>query len=150
MPEYLETTVDKFIFRVATDRLYSPEGVWIKNYDSVACLGVSDFFQQHNGDMAFVNLLPAGTELKRGDELVSVETIKVNISLPSPVSGKIVNVNEKLAAKPELINEGPFEEGWLCEMALTHLSEERQNLLTPDDYFSLMKKQAEEEVNKNE
>ena len=149
MTDFLETTVDKFIFRVATDRLYTSEGLWAQRNGDTVRLGVSDYFQQHNGDMAFVNLPPVGSELKYGEEIASVETIKVNISLPCPVSGTLVKINEVLFAKPELVNEDPYERGWLCDVKLTRWSEEQQNLLTPDDYFILMKKQAEEEVNKN-
>lgn len=61
MRTYLETTVDKFTFRVATDRLYNAAGVWAKADGQQITLGVSDFFQQHSGDVAFAEVLPAGT-----------------------------------------------------------------------------------------
>ena len=63
MPEYLETTVDKFIFRVATDRLYSRDGVWVLEpaEGGRVRLGLTDYLQQRNGDVAFVHLKPVGT-----------------------------------------------------------------------------------------
>ncbi len=63
MPEYLETTVDKFIFRVAGDRLYSPEGVWAIAEGSRVRVGITDYVQQLNGDVAFVHVKPVGTKL---------------------------------------------------------------------------------------
>jgi glycine cleavage system H protein len=149
MTEYLETTVDKFIFKVATDRLYTPEGLWAKNEDLVVRVGVTDFFQQRNGDIAFVNLQPVDTVLKRDDEVASVETIKVNLSLASPVTGKIISVNKNVEAKPEIINQDPYGEGYLCQLSADNWTEESKRLLSPEHYFVVMKKEAEEEVKKN-
>jgi len=150
MTEYLETTVDKFIFKVATDRLFTPEGLWVKNEDSLVRIGVTDFFQQRNGDIAFVNLQPVGKMLELNDEVASIETIKVNLSLSSPVTGKILNINQKAVTKPEIVNQDPYGEGWLCELSVNNWAEESKKLLTPEQYFIKMKKDAEEEVKKNE
>jgi glycine cleavage system H protein len=150
MTKYLETTVDKFIFKVATDRLYTPEGLWTKNEDLAIRVGVTDFFQQRNGDIAFANLQPVGTVLKLDDEIASVETIKVNLSLVSPLAGKIINVNKNAEAKPEIINQDPYGEGWLYQLSADNWPNESKKLLSPQQYFAKMKKEAEEEVKKNE
>ena len=63
MIEFLETSVDKFIFRVATDRFYSGEGVWAKEENGHVRIGLSDFVQQRSGDVAFAEIKPAGTKL---------------------------------------------------------------------------------------
>ena len=81
MSEFLETTVDKFTFKVATDRFYTAEGVWAKEEDGRVRIGLSDFVQQRSGDVAFAEVKPAGTALAAGDEVAVIETIKVNISL---------------------------------------------------------------------
>jgi glycine cleavage system H protein len=148
--EFLETTVDKFIFKVATDRLYTPEGLWVKNEDSSIRIGVTDFFQQRNGDIAFVNFQPVDMELKPEDEFASVETIKVNLSLVSPFTAKIISVNKEAEAAPEMINQDPYDKGWLCQFSSDHFQEESKKLLSPEQYFVIMKKEAEEEVKKNE
>jgi len=150
MIEYLETTVDKFIFKVAKDRFYTPEGLWVLNEDSLVRIGVTDFFQQRNGDIAFVNLQPIDTVLKFDDELASVETIKVNLSLVSPLAGKIIKINKNAEAKPEIVNQDPYGEGWLCQLSADNWPEESKKLLSPQQYFVIMKKEAEEEVKKNE
>jgi glycine cleavage system H protein len=146
MPDYLETAVGKFIFKVANDRLYTPEGLWVKEKKPLARIGVSDFFQQHNGDIAFANLEPVGTILALDAEIASVETIKVNLSLSSPVSGKITNVNDLAASKPETINLDPYGDGWLCEVETSRWESERLKLLSPEQYFVKMKNDAEAEV----
>jgi hypothetical protein len=77
MPKFLEMTADKFTFRVATDRLYSPEGVWVLPEPDTTRVrvGLADYLQQHNGDVAFANVKPAGTKLTAGvcfDKIPSV------------------------------------------------------------------------------
>lgn len=149
MSEYLQLTVDKFNFKVAVDRLYTADGLWVKNDASTALIGLTDYFQQHNGDIAFVNLESIGSSRKAGDELATVETIKVNISLPSPVSGEVIKINEKAVSRPEIIHEDPYSAGWLCEMALNNWTEESTKLLSPDQYLAHIKKESEEELKKN-
>jgi glycine cleavage system H protein len=147
MPEYLETTVDKFTFRVATDRLYTSDGVWVQPQGTTQVrVGLTDFVQQHGGDVAFAKVKPTGTSLKPGDELAELETMKVNVELPSPVTGTIVEINKALELKPELINQDPFGEGWLALIEPTNWEADRTKLLDPKSYLSAMQSQAEQEL----
>lgn len=150
MAEYLETTVDKFTFRVAKDRFYTPEGVWIEVAQSGSSpqvrLGVTDFFQQHNGDVAFANVKPPGTRLSPGDEFASVETMKVTIELPSPLTGAVVEVNKALEKAPELVNQDPYDKGWLAVIEAENWEADRGKLLNPEDCLAAMQTQAEEEL----
>ncbi|MGC2185148.1 MAG: glycine cleavage system protein H [Terriglobales bacterium] len=147
MPEYLETTVDKFTFRVATDRLYTSDGVWVQAQGTMQVrVGLTDFVQQHGGDVAFAKVKPTGTSLKPGDELAELETMKVNLDLPSPVTGTIVEINKALELKPELINQDPFGEGWLAVVEASNWEADRTKLLDPKAYLSAMQSQAEQEL----
>ncbi len=148
MTEYLETTVDKFTFKVATDRLYSPEGLWIKAEGARVRIGLSDYLQQRSGDMAFVEVKAAGAVVARGEELATVETVKVSTSLAAPVSGKVVEVNPALATAPEAINQDPFEAGWLVVVETADLAADSSHLLEAQAYFIKMKREAEQEVRK--
>jgi glycine cleavage system H protein len=148
MPEYLETTVDKFTFKVATDRFYSSEGVWAQAEGNRVRVGVTDFLQQRSGDVAFAEVKPEGTAVAAGDEVALVETIKVNTSLPSPVAGQVVEVNPAMEAAPEVINTDPYGEGWLAVIEAADWEADRARLLEPQAYFILMKGQAEEEARK--
>ncbi|MBE3038320.1 MAG: hypothetical protein IMZ62_05870, partial [Chloroflexi bacterium] len=105
MSDFLETTVDKFTFKVATDRFYTAEGVWAKEEKGHVRIGLSDFVQQRSGDVAFAEIKPAGTALAAGEEVAVIETIKVNITYTSPVNGKIVEVNPAMNEAPEAINQ---------------------------------------------
>jgi glycine cleavage system H protein len=147
MPEYLETTVDKFVFRVATDRLYTPEGVWAQPQGNRVRVGLTDYFQQRNGDVAFVHVKAAGTKLAGGDELAELETIKTNQSIFSPVSGTVVEVNPDLNLSPEIINQDPYVLGWLAAIEAADWESARAKLLDPQAYLAAMRSQAEQELN---
>ncbi len=148
MPKDLETTADKFTFRVATDRLYTPEGVWVlPDADGKRVqVGLADYPQQHNGDVAFANVKPAGTVLKAGETFAEVETIKAMVEVHAPVSGKLVEVNEALNLGPEAINQAPYEAGWLAVMEPSAWDAERPGLLGPAAYFAVMQKRMEEDL----
>jgi glycine cleavage system H protein len=148
MSEFLETTVDKFTFRVAADRFYTTEGVWAKEENGRIRIGLSDFVQQRSGDVAFAEVKPAGTSLAAGDEVGVIETIKVNITYTAPVTGRIVEVNPAMKDAPDAINLDPYGTGWLAVMEVVDWEAERLKLLDPQTYFNIMKGQAEEETKK--
>jgi glycine cleavage system H protein len=148
MSEFLETMVDKFTFKIAIDRLYNSEGIWAKADGKLVRIGLSDFVQQRNGDVAFVEVKPVGVEVTFGDEVAVIETIKVNISLGSPVTGKVVEVNPATSATPEAINQEPYETGWLAVIEATDWEKDQLRLLNPQAYFEKMKREAEQEVKK--
>lgn len=150
MAAYLETTVDKFIFRVATDRLYNTDGVWAlwveSRGDGQVRVGLTDYVQQHTGDVAFAHIKPVGTKLAAGEEFAEIETVKATVSFHSPVAGEIVGINSDLDLSPEVINQDPYEKGWLAVINATHWEADRGQLLDPQAYFALMRSQAEEEL----
>lgn len=146
--EYLETTVDKFIFRVKIGYLYSEAGVWVA-YDptqNTARLGLSDFRQQASGDVAFVELPEVGSQVAAGGDLASIETIKIDLTIPAPFDGEVVAINEALSDAPELINQSPYGDGWLVELKPEHWPV--QGLLDAPAYLAVMQAQAEAEAAK--
>jgi len=148
MADFLETTVDKFTFKVATDRSYTAEGVWAKEENGRVRIGLSDFVQQRSGDVAFAEVKPVGTTLAAGEEAAVIETIKVNTTYTSPVNGKILEVNPAMNDAPEAINKDPYGAGWLAVMEVADWEAEHARLLEPQVYFEIIKGQAEEETKK--
>jgi glycine cleavage system H protein len=150
MPDYLQKTIDKFTFRVAKDRLYTIDGIWVLPVQGEGSqrvrIGVTDFFQQRNGDVAFANVKAAGVILRLGDEFAEMETMKVTVGLPAPVAGIIVEVNKALEMTPEVVNQDPYEKGWLAAIEVTDWEADRTNLLDALAYLSVMQTQAEEEL----
>jgi len=86
--------------------------------------------------------------LAAGDEVASIETIKVNVALSSPVSGDVIEVNPAMDTAPEAINQDPYGAGWLAVIAATDWDTDRAQLLDPQTYFAVMKAEAEEEAKK--
>ena len=147
MPEYLQTTIDKFTFTVATDRRYDPDGVWLEDLgDGRVRVGVTDFVQQHSGDVAFASVKATGTRLAAGDEFAMLETVKVNLSLPLPVAGTILEVNPALDTNPEVVNQDPYGDGWLAVIQAAAWQADRVGLLDPPAYLSVMQSQIEREL----
>lgn len=139
MAEFLETTFDKFIFRVKVGSYYSEDDYWVDIDSRVATVGLTDYLQKSNGDVAFIEPVAPGKVVKKGDELGEVETIKVTLNLLSPVSGKVIEVNRELESHPELINNDPYGAGWICRIELTDPERETQRLLQAEAYMVLMK-----------
>ena len=114
----MELVVDKFSFRFPAELYYSEAGIWAKFEGRRVRIGLSDFTQQRNGDVAFAETKEAGTVVRAGEEIAVVETIKVNLSIPSPVGGKVVEVNNELLTAPELVKQEPFGKGWLAVLVV--------------------------------
>jgi len=142
----LKLTVDKFIFRFPKELRYSEAGLWIRQEDNLLRIGMSDFAQQRNGDIAFATLLSSGTALNMGDEIAAIETVKVNISLPSPVKGKVMKINDSLRESPELINQDPYGKGWLAVVQPENPDRDLSALMAAEAYLTLAWQQAEVEL----
>ncbi len=99
--------------------LFTREHEWVRIEGSRATVGISDYAQHALGDVTFVELPAAGKKMAKGDKLAAVESVKAASDVYSPLDGAIVEVNEALADKPELINEDPYGEGWIFRLKTT-------------------------------
>jgi len=116
---------------------YTDTHEWVKLNGVTAHVGITDHAQSELTDIVFVELPEVGKEVKKGDELCIVESVKSVSEIYAPVSGKIANINKKLEETPETINESPYDEGWLVEIELTNKSE-IDKLLDVDSYKKLI------------
>ena len=108
---------------VRDDLKYTDTHEWLKLKGDTAIIGITDHAQTELTDIVFVELPEVGKEIKKGEELCVVESVKSVSEIYSPVSGKIVNVNEKLEDAPETVNEKPYDDGWLVELEIKDKSE---------------------------
>lgn len=146
MPEFLEFTVDKFTFKIATDRFYNEAGVWAKEEDGLVRVGLSDYKQASNGDVAFAEVIEVGRTVQVGDAFAEIETIKVTLDLPSPITGTIIESNSALDWEAEIINHDPYDEGWLALVEPADWTADRALLLQPEAYLEIARAEAEEEA----
>jgi glycine cleavage system H protein len=116
-------------FDYPDDLLYRDSHEWLTT-DDPRRVGVSDFAQDELGDVVFVELPDPGDPLSAGEPFGVIESIKAVSDLYSPVDGEVVAVNEALFDRPELVNEDPYGEGWLLEVAVAG----EGDLLSADDY----------------
>jgi len=149
--KWLEYRQSKFIFKVPIkqeDFYFNWNDAWAYKQDGLFFIGISDYLQQHIGDVTVVELPRIGGYVEQLESLGSIETVKTVIDLIAPLSGKVVGVNTALLDAPEKINRSPYEEGWICMIEPADLSGERENLMSSTDYFDFMKGKVNEEAKK--
>ena len=122
---------------VRNDLKYTDTHEWLKVSGNVAKVGITDHAQSELTDIVFVELPEIGKEVKKGEELCVVESVKSVSELYSPVSGKIKSVNNKLEDAPETINESPYDDGWLVEIDVENKSEINE-LLDAESYKKII------------
>ena len=122
---------------VRNDLKYTDTHEWIKIHGNNAIVGITDYAQSELTDIVFVELPEIGKELKKGEELCVVESVKSVSELYSPITGKVSKINKKIEDEPETINESPYEDGWLIELEIKDKSE-IGSLLDAESYKKLI------------
>ena len=113
---------------------YSEDHEWVKVQDEdLAIIGITDFAKEQLGDLVFIELPEVGDEFSRGDNISVIESVKAASALVAPVSGEIVEVNDRLADEPELASEDSMGEGWFIKVKLSNTSE-LDDLMDDDAY----------------
>ncbi|WP_448531473.1 glycine cleavage system protein GcvH [Pseudothermotoga sp.] len=114
---------------------------WVKVDGNLAIVGISNHAQEKLGDVVYVDLPQVGKVVKKNEAFMSVESVKAASDIYAPVSGKIVEVNEKLSNQPELINKDAEGEGWLVKIEMSDPSE-LSDLLDEESYRRLCEEEG--------
>ncbi len=112
---------------------YSEEHEWVSVEDNIATIGITDYAQGELGDLVFVELPAVGDQATQSESVGTIEAVKAVSDLFSPVSGKVVEVNEKLNDDPETVNKDPYGDGWMVKIELSD-TDELDNLLDAKAY----------------
>lgn len=112
---------------------FTPTHEWLNHHQNEMIIGITEHAQQLLGDMVFVELPTVGDEVKAGDELGVVESVKAASDFYSPISGVVIAVNEHVTDDPALVNNDPYGAGWLVKIKAA-LPEEVNALLTAEQY----------------
>lgn len=106
---------------------------WVKVDGKIGTVGISDFAQKEISDIVFIELPKAGKTVKQKESVMVIESVKAAFDIYSPVSGKVTEVNTKLSAEPQIVNQSPYEKGWLYKIELSNPAD-LNALLASDAY----------------
>ena len=122
---------------IPEDLKYSEDHEWIRVTDGEVLVGVTDFAQTELGDVVFVEIDQNEDEIAKGDIFGTIEAVKTVSDLFMPISGKIIEINDKLESEPEIVNQDPYGEGWMIKVQVTR-PEELDELIASDGYKELI------------
>ncbi len=127
------------------DRRYSKEHEWLKMEGDVAVVGITDYAQEQLGDIVYVDLPETGATVRQFEKMGEIESVKAVSDLYSPASGAVVEMNQQVVEKPELVNSDPHGEGWLLRIMLSDTSE-LEKLLPAQEYDDFIAAEAKDEA----
>lgn len=116
---------------------YSKDHEWIRIEGGTAYVGITDFAQRELGEIVFVDITTIGENINQGEIFGSIEAVKTVSDLFLPVSAEILEANQELEDKPELVNEDPYGKGWIVKISMKD-TKELDSLLSYTDYKSLI------------
>lgn len=134
--------VGKYV--VKTDRYYTKDHEWALVKGNKAWIGITDYAQKELGDVVYIDLPQVGESYESGDTIANVESVKSVSPIYAPLSGTVVEVNETLSDEPHLINESPYEDGWIAVLELSDPMEV-EDLMPAEDYAQLLVEIVKEE-----
>ena len=127
--------VKERLYYTATHEWASVDGARVR-------IGLSDFAQKSLHEIVFVELPHKGAKVSQKSSIGTVESVKAVSEVFSPISGEIIEVNEKLLDKPELINEKPYDEGWVAIIKADKIDVDLKNLMNAEKYMQHVKEEA--------
>ena len=129
-------------YKFPSDINYTTSHEWVEIQNSIATVGITDYAQHQLGDIVFVELPELGMVLEKESNAGEIESVKAVGDLLMPLSGEIVDVNEKLADNPELVNSSPFGDGWMIKINISHVSE-IDELISVEKYKEFVKSEEQ-------
>ena len=118
---------------------YTKEHEWVKVENDVATMGITDYAQGELGDVVFVELPQVGTQVEQMKQFGVIEAVKAVSDMFSPLSGEVIEVNQRLESEAGIINKDPYGEGWIIKIKMSD-TKELDNLISAEDYKKLIGK----------
>ncbi len=115
------------------ENLYTKDHEWLRADGDIALVGITEYAQKELGDVVFVDLPEVGDTFEANEPFGSVESVKAVSEIFCPVTGEVMEVNEKLEDKPELVNQSPYEKAWMIKLRIGR-PEELNELLSAEEY----------------
>lgn len=118
------------------DRKYTKKHEWISVDNGIGLIGVTDYAQKELGEVVYAQLPEVGDTFNIGDEIGALESVKAAADIYSPANGEVSEINSELEGSPGLVNESPYDKGWLVKMKVEELADD---LLSEEEYHDLVK-----------
>jgi len=119
------------------EKKFTKEHEWVEKSDQIIIVGITEFAQDQLGDIVSIELPQVSSSFKQNDVMIIIDSVKASSDIYCPVDGEIIEINEKLLEHPELINQSPYEEGWIVKIKPTN-PEQIDSLLSKDQYDELV------------
>ncbi len=129
---------------IPSDLKYTKDHEWVHVEADRCRVGITDYAQNSLHEVVYADLPKVGRVLGKGESFGTVESVKAVSEVYSPVSGEVLESNQKLVDAPELINQQPYADGWLILVKPSKLKEEADSLMSAREYGELLEKQAQE------
>ncbi len=131
-------------YLVKGDRYYTKDHEWAYIRNGKAQIGITDYAQKMLGDIVYVDLPEKEQEIEAGETLANIESVKNVAPIYSPVTGTVIEINEDLIDEPALVNEDPYDAGWVAIVEMKDPAEV-EDLMTAEDYAELLREIIKEE-----
>ena len=119
------------------EKKFTKEHEWVEKRDQIIIVGITEFAQDQLGDIVSIELPQVSSSFKQNDVMIIIDSVKASSDIYCPVDGEIIEINEKLLEHPELINQSPYEEGWIVKIKPSN-PEQIDSLLSKDQYDELV------------
>jgi len=119
------------------EKKFTKEHEWVEKSDQIIIIGITEFAQKQLGDIVSIELPEIGSSFKQNDAIAIIDSVKASSDIFCPVDGEIIETNEKLLEHPELINQSPYEEGWIVKIKPSN-PEQIDSLLSKEQYDEIV------------
>lgn len=118
--------------------LYTKEHEWIFIEGNKGKIGITDYAEQHLGDITYIEVPAAGKSVRQFEVLTTAESVKAASDIYAPMSGRVIEINSNLELSPELLNNAPYGDGWIAVIEIKDVSE-KNNLMDSKKYAEYLK-----------
>lgn len=124
--------------KVIKNLYYAKSDEWLKVEDDIGTVGITDYAQDQLGDIVYLEKIKKGKKLKQGEALTTIESVKAVSDVNTPVTGEVIEVNEKVIEDASIINKEPYGEGWIAKINIDN-KDELKNLMDDQEYSEYRK-----------
>jgi glycine cleavage system H protein len=124
--------------KVIKNLYYTKSDEWLKVEDDIGTVGITDYAQDQLGDIVYLEKIKKGKKLKHGEALTTIESVKAVSDVNTPVTGEVIEVNEKVIEDASIINKEPYGKGWIAKINIDN-KDELKNLMNDHEYSEYRK-----------